>query len=199
MSGTGSTSGTIALDWEARFAAGTTPWERGAVHPALAAWLAAGTLSPGRILVPGAGRGAEPLALARAGFAVSVVDVAPRSVAFQREALAGTAAEVVEADLFAYAPAAPFDAIYDQTCLCALPPATWSRYAARLAGWLRPGGVLAVLFMQSGKHDGPPFHCAEPAMRALFAAPAWAWPDTPAPPIPHPAGFTELPVLLRRI
>ncbi|MGC8470329.1 MAG: hypothetical protein ACP5NI_10530, partial [Acetobacteraceae bacterium] len=82
---------------------------------------------------------------------------------------------------------------------CALSPATWPRYAARLAGWLRPGGVLAVLFMQSGKHDAPPFDCAEPAMRALFAPPAWLWPDALVPSVPHPAGFAELPVLLRRV
>jgi hypothetical protein len=90
---------TQAVDWEARYLAGTTGWQRPEVNPALPAWCADGTLRPGRILVPGAGRGAEPLALAEAGFTVTVVDIAPSAIAFQQERLAPVGGQAVLGDL----------------------------------------------------------------------------------------------------
>jgi len=54
--------------WDARFQSGETPWDRGDASPQLAAWLAAGTLAPCRILVPGCGSGHEVALLASAGF-----------------------------------------------------------------------------------------------------------------------------------
>ena len=65
-------------------------------------------------------------------------------------AAAGTSAQLVQADLLAWSPDRPFNAIYEQTCLCALEPPLWPAYEARLASWLRPGGVLLALFMQTG-------------------------------------------------
>lgn len=101
----------------------------------------------------------EPRLLADAGFAVTTIDLAPSAIAYQRQSLAGTGADVAEANLFEWEPDRPFDAIYEQTCICALPPVLWDDYATRLAGWLRPGGVLAALFLQTGREGGPPFHC----------------------------------------
>ena len=113
---------------------------------------------------------------------MTVVDLAPTSVAVQRVRLeaASLAGAVHEADLLTWQPAAPFDAVYDQTCLCALPPAALPAYAARLHGWLRPGGRLFILFMQTGKTGGPPFDCPLPAMRRLFGA-GWEWPEEGSP------------------
>jgi protein-L-isoaspartate O-methyltransferase len=189
---------TQALDWEARFGGGNTPWERPEYNPAFLAWRASAVLMPCRILVPGAGRSAEPAALAEAGFAVTVVDGAPSAVAFQRGRLAAFGAQVVHADLFAWEPAEPFDAIYDQTCLCALPPPAWRDYAARLETWLRPGGLLAILFMQTGQAGGPPFNCDLATMRGLFALERWTWPEALPAQVSHPNGFTEQPAALVR-
>ncbi|MBV9783209.1 MAG: methyltransferase domain-containing protein [Acidisphaera sp.] len=185
----------FALDWEARYREGSARWERPGLNPAFVAWRADGTLVPCRILVPGAGRSAEPLALVEAGFEVTVVDAAESAVGVQRARGIG---DVVQADLLAWQPERPFDAIYDQTCLCALPPGVLPEYAQRLARWLRPGGTLFVLFMQTGREGGPPFHCDMDAMRRLFAAPLWHWPDTLPALIPHPAGLFEQPAALRR-
>lgn len=192
---------TQAIDWEARFREGTTRWERPALHPALVDWQEAGVLTPCRILVPGAGRSAEPAALAEAGFAVTVVDAAPSAVATQRARLERVhmAAHVELADLFTWDAPAPFDAIYDQACLCALPPALLPQYVTRLHQWLRPGGALFVLFMQTGKKDGPPFDCDLAAMREQFDAARWIWPDTLPEPVPHPSGVgVEQPAMLLR-
>ena len=190
---------TQAADWEAKFRDGSTRWERSGLHPAFEAWREGGALAPCRILVPGAGRSPEPEALSRAGFDVTVVDAAPSAAACQRERLAPDHGRVEQADLLAWSPAEPFDAIYDQTCLCALPPAILPDYVTRLHSWLQPGGKPLVLFMQTGQEGGPPFDCPPAAMRRLFAPTLWAWPETLAEPVPHPLGFTELPCVLLRL
>ncbi|HEX4172280.1 MAG TPA: methyltransferase domain-containing protein [Acetobacteraceae bacterium] len=193
-------SETQAVDWESRYQGGTAGWERHGLNPALLAWRDAGVLSPCRILIPGGGRSLEPIALAESGFDVTVVDVAPTAVATQRAHFERLKlpARAEQADLFAWASDSPFDAIYDQTCLCALPPGLWPSYARRLHLWLRPGGSLFILFMQSDRPGGPPFHCDIQAMRHLFAAPAWEWPETLPDPVEHPSGLKEQPAILRR-
>ncbi|MDR3538101.1 MAG: methyltransferase domain-containing protein [Acetobacteraceae bacterium] len=187
-----------AIDWEARYHDGATAWERPGLHPSFVDWLETGALAPCRILVPGGGRSSEPLALAEAGFDVTVVDLAESAVAAQRARLERlqVAARVELANLLTWDAPAPFDAIYDQACLCALPPATWPGYVQRLHRWLRPGGRLFALFMQTGSAGGPPFDCGLPAMRSLFPDPPWQWPATLGNPVPHPSGRIEQPVIL---
>ena len=194
-------SETQAIDWEGRYQGGTAGWERHGLNPAFLSWRASGTLKPCSILVPGGGRSLEPLALAEAGFEVTVVDAAPSAVAAQRAHFdrLNLRAKAEQADLFEWDPVSPFEAIYDQSCLCALPPGLWRSYARRLHRWLRPDARLFILFMQSDRPNGPPFHCDLGAMRRLFAAPAWTWPETMPDPVEHPSGLMEQPVVLRRI
>jgi len=191
---------TQAVDWESRYREGTTGWERPGLNPAFLAWREANTLAPCRILVPGGGRSVEPQALAQAGFDVTVVDAAASAVAAQRARLERlhVPALTEQADLMQWQPAAPFEAIYDQTCLCALPPAIWPDYARRLHGWLRPDGRYFVLFMQTGVVGGPPFHCDMDDMRALFPASLWQWPDALPAVVAHSPGRVEQPAVLRR-
>jgi len=187
-------------DWEARYQAGRTGWDRGGPSPALEHWLEDGTLAPCRILVPGAGRGYEVLALARRGFDVTAIDFAPTPVQTLRDALARERlqARVEQADLLRWQAPDSFDAVYDQTCLCALEPRRWDDYARRLHGWLKPGGQLFALFMQTHREGGPPFHCDLDAMHALFDAQHWAWPEAPPRRIAHPSGLEELAAVLTR-
>ncbi|ABM62150.1 methyltransferase domain-containing protein [Halorhodospira halophila] len=187
--------------WEARWREGRTGWDRGGVSPTLEAWLSAGVIPGRRVLVPGAGRGYEVEALARRGYKVTAVDIAAEACQQLRDGLdaAGVEARVVQADLLAWQPDTPFDAVYEQTCLCALDPADWPAYEQRLYGWLRPGGVLLALFMQTGASGGPPFHCALPEMATLFDSERWQWPAEPPRQWPHPSGRWEEAVrLLRR-
>jgi len=179
--------------WERRFQDGTTPWERDGLHPAFLAWQASGALAPCRILVPGAGRSREPAALARDGFDVTALDLADSAIQVQHDRLGPGRA--VQADVTTWQPPQAFDAIYDQTCLCALPPPLWPAYEAQLRRWLRPNGRLFILFMQMGRPGGPPFDCPIPTMRALFAG--WTWPDPLADLVRHGIGGTEQPVILR--
>ena len=190
----------VALDWEARFRAERTPWERPTLNPAFSTWRASGALQPCRILLPGAGRSGEPTALARDGFDVTVVDSAATAVALQRVRLhsAAVTGQVHEADLLEWQTDAPFDAVYDQTCLCALPPAVLPAYVTRLRDWLRPGGRLFILFMQTGREDGPPFDCPLHRMRTLFGD-GWHWPDQLSDPVPHGPTQQEIPAVLTRV
>jgi SAM-dependent methyltransferase len=194
--------------WQQRFRDRDTPWDRGAPHPQLLDWLAAGVLQAGeRVAVPGCGSGHEVAALAQAGLSAVGLDYAPEAVALARERLRaqGLQAEVQQADVLAWQPAAPLDAVHEQTCLCALHPDHWAAYAAQLHRWLRPGGTLCALFMQAlrpgaaeGRIEGPPYHCDIHAMRALFPSSQWDWPAPPYPAIPHPRGWAELAVVLQR-
>lgn len=194
--------------WQQRFASGDLPWDRGAPNAQLGVWLADGSLVPGRIAVPGCGSGHEVESLARAGFSVAALDYADGAVALTRGRLAraGLKAEVIQADVLRWHPSAGFDAIYEQTCLCALHPDQWSAYAAQLFAWLRPGGRLALLAMQAlregardGRIEGPPYHVDINALRALLPAAHWNWPHAPYTRAPHPAqGWFELALVLTR-
>lgn len=194
--------------WQSRFESRQTPWDRGMSGPQIEAWLADGSLQPGqRVLVPGCGSGWDVLALARAGLQVVGLDYTPAAVSLVREKLAaeGLQAGVQLANVLDWEPADPVDAVYEQTCLCALHPDQWSTYAAQLHRWLRPGGRLLALFMQmprpgaaEGLIEGPPYHCDVHAMRALFPATAWDWPRPPYRQVPHPMGMNELAVVLTR-
>ncbi len=193
--------------WEERFASGNTPWDRGASSPQLGAWLASGALKPCRILVPGCGSGYEVAELAMAKFEVTGLDYADEAIArtHRRISEAEVDAAIVRADVLAWQPDRPFDAVYEQTCLCALYPDQWRDYAERLHQWIRPGGKLFALFLQLPRADaaqgfiqGPPYHCDINGMRALFPEPRWAWPKPPYPRTTHPAGIAELAVVLGR-
>lgn len=192
--------------WQQRFESGQTPWDRGEAHPQLQRWLEQGLLAPGLdILIPGCGRGHELLALGQAGIAATGLDYAPAAVALARERLGPLPGQVLQADVLDWQPAAAVDRIYEQTCLCALHPDHWRRYADQLRAWLKPGGLLLALFMQArrdnaaeGRVEGPPYHGDINAMRALFPAALWDWPAPPYTAQPHGQGWAELAVVLKR-
>lgn len=195
--------------WQSRFAAGQIPWDRGQANPQLLHWVESGTLAPGsRVVVPGCGQGWEVEALAAAGMAVTGIDFAPGALALCRKLLErdGTQAELVEGNVLHWQPQVAVDAVLEQTCLCALYPDYWTRYAAQLHAWLRPGGKLLALFMQvppreealPGSIDGPPYHCDINAMRAIFPATQWEWPKPPYPEVKSPIGRLELAAVLIR-
>jgi len=182
-------------EWESRYQSGETGWDRGASSPSLSAWLSNDGIAHGsRILVPGCGRGHEVVHLAELGFDVAGIDIAPSAVTHLQQVLMdkGLKAKVLHADLFEFRPETPFDAVYEQTCLCAIQPAQREAYEALLHDWIRPGGTLFALFMQTGAEGGPPFHCDLLAMRRLFPESRWAWPVTEPVFTPHRNGRFEL-------
>lgn len=201
--------------WQDHFDRGQLPWDRGAAGPQLLAWLGDDSLSAatigGRIAVPGCGSGHDVLELARRGFDVTAIDYAAGACAATQARLdevgprvAGRV-DVVCADVLDWRPAEPFAAVYEQTCLCALHPDHWTRYASSLQAWLRPGGRLFAMAMQvdrpgaaDGFIEGPPFDVSINALRALLPAVHWDWPKPPYPRQPHRLGACELGLVLVR-
>jgi len=197
----GLTTGNTRAFWQERYQGDDTPWDRGGVSPALVEWLAEAVIQPpGSVLVPGCGRGHEVIELARRGFHVTAIDVSTRALDELEGRLraAGLDAELIHADLLEWRPSSPFDVVYEQTCLCALLPRYWPLYEERLYEWLQPNGLLLALFMQSNKHDDPPFHCALPDMQELFEPGRWQWPEEAPRRVPHPRNVYEYAVVLRR-
>ncbi len=188
------------IDWEARYKDSTTGWERDHLNPAFNEWRARLGANPGSVILPGCGRSPEVVAFAEMGWKVTGLDLAETAVGYQQAALrdAGLIGQVVQTNIFHWQPEAPVDLVYEQTCLCALSPDQWSAYEQTLHQWLKPGGVLAALFMQTGREGGPPFHCELGDMRALFNESRWEW-DVQSIKSEHPMGIHELGYLLTRL
>lgn len=67
--------------------------------------------------------------------------------------------------------AGEWDVIYDYTFLCALPPAFRTKWAARMKGLLKPGGLLICLEFPLYKDPatgGPPFGLTSEVYRGLL-------------------------------
>lgn len=186
--------------WQARYAQGKTGWDRGCPNSILEFWLDSKTLLPGRILIPGCGRGHEVLRLAEAGFDVTALDFAPAAILHLQQELTQRclAANVVQTDVLDYETTGLFDVIYEQTCLCALSPTLWRQYETKLHQWLKPNGQLLALFMQSGKRNEPPYSCELDEMRTLFPTTRWHWIDDPIR-VEHPMGLHEQACRLAKI
>ena len=164
-------------EWENRYQQGQTGWDRGEASPNLLYWLESEILTPCRILIPGCGNGHEVLTLAEKGFDVVAIDIAPTPVENLRKRLNDRqlSAEIIQTDFFSWESGKPFDAIYEQTSLCALHPDKWESYEQLLYHCLKPEGKLFAQFMQTGEEGGPPFHCDIAMMTDLFLAHRWRW------------------------
>jgi len=164
-------------EWENRYQIGQTGWDRGTSSENLSFWLDNNLLDKGKILIPGCGNGYEVLRLAELGFDVTAIDIAMTPIQNLQSALdkAGLSATLVKSDFFKWKVENQFDAIFEQTSLCALPPEQWQLYVNKLASWLKPGGKLFVHFLQKTKPGGPPYHCEIREMHKLFNDEQWLW------------------------
>lgn len=157
------------MDWNARYAEGDTPWDKGSAHPVLSDSLTRGLLS-GRILVPGCGTGHDAHALAADGHDVTGLDISPLALEAAKSGPANV--EFVLGNLFELSPdfACAFDGVFEHTCFCAIDPARRADYVRAIASVLKPGGrLLAVFFLDPGNDgDGPPFGCTRDEIGALF-------------------------------
>lgn len=148
-----------SASWNARYAEGSDRWTLSGAPPVLEQ-LIESYREPHRVLVPGAGRGHDAFAWARAGHRVVALDFAPLAVAAMRERSReqGVFVEVREADVMT-PPVdlrGDIDLVWEQTCLCALQPEQRRTYLAAMATILRPGGSMVALLWNHGGEGGPP-------------------------------------------
>jgi trans-aconitate methyltransferase len=191
----------LSAGWAQRYRDEQIGWDRGAPSPALEHWISTGAIPLGQWLIPGCGQGWEVDRLASLGCQVTAIDIVPAALARLRTRLDALQlqAQLIESDVLHWTPDAPFDGVYEQTCLCALHPSSWVAYETQLHRCLHPGGSLLAMFMQTGREGGPPFDSPLTAMRELFGESRWHWPSELPGTWPHPSGLHELAVHLRRI
>ena len=188
-------------EWENRYQQGKTGWDRGEASPNLLYWIEHNHLKPCRILVPGCGNGHEVLTLAEKDFDVVAIDIAATPIDSLGKALAAKDlhAELIQTDFFTWECEKPFDAIYEQTSLCALHPDEWRIYENCLYNWLKPKGNLLAQFMQTGQDNGPPFHCEMTVMADLFNVGKWLWSEEHKTQVTHSEGLHEKMYLLKKV
>ena len=157
--------------WELRYAARFAPWDAGKVPARLLAFVEASP--PQRTLVPGCGSAWDVRCFAEHGWEVLGIDFSPLAVEEARRVLGPHARLVREADFFAPIAGEPFDVVYERAFLCALPRRLWSDWARRMAGLVRPGGLLAGFFFFDSGERGPPFPLHGEAELEALLAPAF--------------------------
>ena len=188
-------------EWENRYQQGQTGWDRGKVSPNLMYWIEHHHLKPCRILIPGCGNGHEVLVLAEKGFDVVAIDIATTPINNLSKALTAKdlRAKLIQTDFFTWESDKPFDAIYEQTSLCALNPNDWKRYEQCLYNWLKPQGKLFAQFMQTEQKNSPPFHCGVTEMADLFTLERWGWSAEHKTQVIHSEGLHEKMYLLEKV
>ncbi|MCB9136561.1 MAG: methyltransferase domain-containing protein [Anaerolineales bacterium] len=150
-----------AQHWEVSYQNNQTVWDLGGPTPTLQRLAASGQFPPGRMLVPGAGRGHDARIFARQGFAVTAVDFAEGAVQeMHRLATPDAPLDILQADFFFLPPAlhGTFDYILEYVTYCAIDPSRRAEYARVVADLLKPGGLfLGLIFPLTFHASGPPF------------------------------------------
>jgi SAM-dependent methyltransferase len=147
----------------ARRDASAVPWATGTSHPYVVDWLDGPVATPpGRCaLVVGAGLGDDAAELARRGYEVTAVDVAPTALAwarrrFRRLGVGWERLDVLDADARA-AYDGRFDLVVEVHTVSYLPGVVRDAAMHAIGSLVAPGGVLVVVtFVTTGAHVAPP-------------------------------------------
>lgn len=161
--------------WDERFERGFTPWNHGAVPPALSDYVQCHQRryqSPQICLIPGCGHAHELGFLLQQGWDVTAIDFSASAVDAARVLFPAYAQHIVEADFFQFSPANQVTTIYERAFLCALPPAMRSQVATRWAQLLpAKGRVIGFFFVDddpASSKKGPPFRITSNELRELM-------------------------------
>jgi SAM-dependent methyltransferase len=161
-------------DWSRRYRDQDTPWDVGGPHPELARRLASRDLAPLRpgenALVPGAGRGYDAVALARAGWSVTALDFADGTRGEATRELERLGGRFLEVDALTY-DGGPYDLVFDHTFFCAIAPSERPRWGQTMERVVADDGRLVLLVFPGGKPrdaGGPPFAMELDDVRAVL-------------------------------
>jgi len=171
--------------WDQRYRDGSDRWELGSPAPPLQWFLQEhpeAPRSPGKVLVPGCGRGHEAALLADLGFDVVGLDFSAEAIQEARRIygeqpgqLCWLQADLLDGVALAAAGLAPgsCDGVVEHTCYCAIDPALRPAYRQVVARLLRPQGWLLGLFWCHGRPGGPPYGSDAEVLQRDFVASAF--------------------------
>lgn len=174
---TGASPLSAAAVWDQRYRDGNDGWELGQPAPPLAHFLRSHDSAPrppGRVMVPGCGRGHEAALLAALGFSVIGLDFSLEAIREARHLHGSDQAGLtwLHADLFdqvalavAGLAAGSLDGVVEHTCFCAIDPSQREAYRSTVMHLLKPGGWLLGLFFCHGQPGGPPYGSDPEALR----------------------------------
>lgn len=158
--------------WDANYEQGTAGWDLGRPTPVFQRLLLIRQLTPGRMIVLGAGRGHDAREFARHGFQVTAVDFSSQAVQEMRRLASPDApAEILQHDIFTLPDTLDhsFDYVLEYTCFCAIDPGRRSEYADLVRRLLKPEGIYVDLaFPLDGRKGGPPFAVSVKEIMKLF-------------------------------
>ena len=168
--------------WDQRYREGRDGWELGEPAPPLRRFLEVDPRAPqppGRVLVPGCGRGHEVAMLASRGFTAIGLDISAEALREARRCHGDDSDRLqwLQADLLD--PAACLagglgpgscSGVLEHTCFCAIDPASRPAYLSAVTRLLEPGGWLLGLFWCHDRPDGPPYGSEPDQLAADLAA-----------------------------
>ena len=150
-----------AAFWQRCYVKGDAFWDHGEPSPGLVDFLKQQKPTPGKVLVPGCGRGHDCRELARHGFAVTGLDISPRGA---KEANDLALKDSLEIDYVVGNFLRPprkwhgrFDWVLEHTCFCAIDPRLRDRYVKAAATVLKRHGLFLGVFYNIQPKSGPPF------------------------------------------
>ena len=158
--------------WEADYKRRSDGWDLGGPTPVFKRIASSGQFKPGRMIVPGAGRGHDAREFARHGFQVTAIDFAPTVISeMKRLADSNAPIEILQHDLFTlpHELDGSFDYLLEYTCFCAIDPQRRAEYADLVTRLLKPGGMyIDMVFPLDGRVGGPPFRVSADEVMNLF-------------------------------
>lgn len=141
--------------WDERYRSNSIAWDAGGVPRDAAEFI--GATKPGRVLLPGCGSGYELAAFAEVGWDAVGVELSSEAISVARTKIGQRANAIICADFFTFPTPIPFDVVYERAFLCAIPPAWWERYVARVRAALGSGGLFAGYFYYGLDEEPPPY------------------------------------------
>lgn len=139
------------------------PWNAGGPDSELVRLVGAGMVPVGRAIDVGTGPGHDAIFLAKKGFKVLAIDIAPRAIELARanakQASIGVAIDFRVQDILKLSsPAGSATLVNDRGCFHVLPPADRARYIRRIDEVLFPKGLLFLRTFSDKEAPGPGPH-----------------------------------------